>query len=119
MRKCEATFDSYWNDREFMQYEGEKEEDQRRLKLALSKKESKSDQDYHFIFDIQPYFYQKEILEKLQVEREVYGRTKNLLVTATGVGKTVISAFDYKRYRLHSKNSARLLFVAHREEFIY
>ena len=112
LKKCEATFESYWNDREFMLFDQEKKEDHNRLKLALSKKESKKDQDYHFLFDIQPYFYQKEILEKLQVEREVYGRMKNLLVAATGVGKTVISAFDYKRFRNQHKGSAKLLFVA-------
>ena len=52
------------------------------------------------------------------MEREVFGRTKNLLVAATGVGKTVISAFDYKRFRIQHKDSARLLFVAHREEIL-
>ena len=87
LKKCDATFESYWNDREFMLFDQEKEEDQHRLQLALSKKETKKDQNYHFLFDIKPYFYQKEKLEKLQVEREVYGRTKNLLVAATGVGK--------------------------------
>ena len=118
LKKCDATFESYWNDREFMLFDHDQEEDQRRLQLALSKKETKQDQKYHFLFDIKPYFYQKEILEKLQVEREVYGRTKNLLVAATGVGKTVISAFDYKRFRNQEKDSARLLFVAHREEIL-
>ena len=118
LKKCDATFESYWNDREFMLFDHDQEEDKRRLQIALSKKETKQGQKYHFLFDIKPYFYQKEILEKLQVEREVYGRTKNLLVAATGVGKTVISAFDYKRFRNQHKDSARLLFVAHREEIL-
>lgn len=70
-----------------------------------------------FELDIKPYSYQKEILENLQAEREIFGRYRNLVVAATGVGKTVISAFDYKRFR--EKNSrARLLFVAHREEIL-
>ncbi|PKG24758.1 DEAD/DEAH box helicase [Niallia nealsonii] len=116
VKKFEATFESYWNDREFQPFNPEKKEDQERLKLALLKKKDQTN-DFQFVFDIQPYFYQKEILEKLQVERETYGRYKNLLVAATGVGKTVISAFDYKRY--YEKNKpARLLFVAHREEIL-
>ena len=43
----------------------------------------------------------------------------NLVVAATGTGKTVISAFDYKRFRSqNSDKSCRLLFVAHREEIL-
>jgi len=116
LKKMKATFEGYWNDREFQKLQLDREEDQERLKLALSKKID-STNDIHFLFDIQPYFYQKEILEKLQVEREIFGRNKNLLVAATGVGKTVISAFDYKRFYLKNK-PARLLFVAHREEIL-
>ena len=52
------------------------------------------------------------------MEREVFGHKKNLLVAATGVGKTVISAFDYKRFRIQQKQAVRLLFVAHREEIL-
>ena len=43
--------------------------------------------------------YQQEILEKLDVERNVHGHFRNLVVAATGTGKTVIAAFDFKRYR--------------------
>ena len=118
LKKFEATFESYWNDREFFLFDHENQENHNRLKIALSKKSLENEKEYTFLFDIQPYFYQKEILEKLQVEREVFGRTKNLLVAATGVGKTVISAFDYKRFRIQHKDSARLLFVAHREEIL-
>jgi superfamily II DNA or RNA helicase len=66
--------------------------------MALSKSKQKEETDFHLAFDIRPFHFQKEILEKLQIEREVYGRMKNLVVAATGVGKTVISAFDYKRF---------------------
>lgn len=118
LKKFEATFESYWNDREFLEFDHEKDEDRNRLKFALTKKPPEDEKGYNFLFDIQPYYYQKEILEKLQVEREVFGRTKNLLVAATGVGKTVISAFDYKRYRMKHRDSAKLLFVAHREEIL-
>lgn len=117
VKKFEATFESYWNDNEFKEFRPDNNQDQELLKRALSKNKSQVEKEHQFIFDIQPYFYQKEILEKLQVEREVFGRMKNLLVAATGVGKTVISAFDYKRFK-NINRSAKLLFVAHREEIL-
>ncbi|MFZ3591800.1 DUF3427 domain-containing protein [Bacillus sp. DJP31] len=118
VRKFEATFESYWNDSEFKPFNYEDPEDRELLLLALTKKKQKEENTFHFAFDIRPFHYQKEILEKLQVEREVFGRMKNLVVAATGVGKTVISAFDFKRFFLSQKNRARLLFVAHREEIL-
>jgi superfamily II DNA or RNA helicase len=107
-----------WNDNEFKTFNHENQQHQERLRLALSKSKQKEENDFHFAFDIRPFHYQKEILEKLQVEREVYGRMKNLVVAATGVGKTVISVFDYKRFYSRNRNQARILFVAHREEIL-
>ena len=63
--------------------------------------------------EFRPYAYQQEILDNLEAEREVHGHYNNLVVAATGVGKTVIAAFDYKRFKQANKR-ARLLFVAHR-----
>jgi superfamily II DNA or RNA helicase len=118
IKKVEATFASYWNDSEFISFNHENQSDKERLKVALSKKNQADSNNHYFNFDIQPYHYQKEILEKLQVEREVFGRTRNLLVAATGVGKTVISAFDFKRFLAKNKDSKKFLFVAHREEIL-
>lgn len=113
--KINATFETYWNDAIFETYDNS-EESKVRLYNAL-KKNKANDNDMSFEFDIKPYAYQKEILENLQAEREVFGRYRNLVVAATGVGKTVISAFDYKRFRDENPR-ARLLFVAHREEIL-
>ena len=61
--------------------------------------------------------HQKQILDKLKVEREERNNYRNLVVAATGTGKTVISAFDYQNFvRTHSRS--RILFVAHREEIL-
>ena len=69
--------------------------------------------------DIQPYSYQQEILDKLDAERAVRGYTRNLVVAATGTGKTVISVLDYKRFQKQNLGKpCRLLFVAHREEIL-
>lgn len=118
VKKFEATFESYWNDQEFKSFDPTKDADQQQLKQALQKEKVKEETEFYFPFDIQPYYYQKEMLENLQVEREVFGRHKNLLVAATGVGKTVISAFDYKRFLKQYGRPAKLLFVAHREEIL-
>ncbi|MBP1995825.1 DUF3427 domain-containing protein [Paenibacillus eucommiae] len=119
LKKIEATFESYWNDREFTSYLASDPEHEEQLKQALGKHklQAQNQEAMFFKFNIMPYDYQKEILEKLEAERTLYGRTKNLLVAATGVGKTVISAFDYKRFASHNQQ-ARLLFVAHREEIL-
>lgn len=113
--KINATFETYWNDSTFESFDNS-EKSKEYLKNALNKSKN-TKTDMTFEFDIKPYTYQKEILENLDAERKVFGRYKNLIVAATGVGKTVISAFDYKKFR--DKNPrARLLFVAHREEIL-
>lgn len=113
--KINATFETYWNDSTFETFDNS-EKDREYLRNALSKSKNNKT-DMTFEFDIKPYTYQKEILENLEAERKIFGRYRNLVVAATGVGKTVISAFDYKRFRDENPR-ARLLFVAHREEIL-
>ena len=38
-------------------------------------------------------------MDNLAAEREVYGHYRNLVSAATGVGKTIIAAFDYKAFK--------------------
>jgi len=110
------SFESYWDNPEFVPYH---ENDKSILQDALSRqKGSYGDNDLPILFDIVPHFFQKEILERLQVEREVHGRYRNLVVAATGTGKTIISAFDFKNFVRSGNPHARLLFVAHREEIL-
>ena len=61
--------------------------------------------------------HQKQILDRLIAIREA-GTNRNLIVAATGTGKTVISAFDYKLFASKNPDHGRLLFVAHREEIL-
>lgn len=120
IQKIEATFESYWNDNEFIIFNGELEEDRTRLRKSLSKGAASSlNNDVVFALDIHPYHYQEEILERLKAERKLYSRYKNLIVAATGTGKTVIAAFDYKNFMLENrKGRHNLLFIAHREEIL-
>jgi len=115
IQKFEASFESYWNSEEFRIYDGTAAEG-KILNEALNQ-ESTIDFKQTF-FDIRPYSFQKEILEKLELERVVKGRKRNLVVAATGTGKTVISAFDYKRFAKENTGSPKLLFVAHRKEIL-
>src|SRR5690606_10781014 len=70
--------------------------------------------------DVTPWPHQTEILEKLDAERQRHQRWKNLVVAATGTGKTVVAALDYKRLRDRRTfgPDPRLLFVAHRQEIL-
>lgn len=114
--KFKKTFEAYWQNPEFELYDIEKH----REKLITSLREGKFSKDYSpnaNYFDLKPFHYQEEILEKLEVERTIHNRYKNLIVAATGTGKTVISAFDYKNFRGKNKSS-KLLFVAHRKEIL-
>lgn len=90
--------------------------DDTRLKTALDEK-ANIEINYNALQLIHPFDYQQEILEKLQMEREVRGHWRNLVIAATGTGKTVIAANDYKGFA-DSHERARLLFVAHREEIL-
>ena len=118
VKKFEATFESYWNDGEFVLFTGT-DEDKLKLRMALRKENKEVERENNFLFDIKPYSYQKEILERLDAERKLFNKNKNLVIAATGVGKTVISAFDYKNYCEENKGQVnRLLFVVHREEIL-
>ena len=82
IQKINATFESYWNSSEFEFYNYAERD---RLNKAL-----KAEKNYgegtkrEFFFDIRPYPYQQEILDRLCAEREIRGRYKNLVVAATG-----------------------------------
>ena len=115
--KINATFESYWNSPEFECYtEGQKE---RLVRALKAEKYFEANETEVYTMDIAPYSYQQEILDKLEAERTVRGYTRNLVVAATGTGKTVISALDYKRFcKQNPGKPCRLLFVAHREEIL-
>lgn len=113
--KFQKTFETYWQSNDFELYDRNCHTE--KLREALKQGKTNTGFSPTSFFDIKPFPFQNEILEKLEVERTVHNCFKNLVVAATGTGKTVISAFDYKRFR-SKNNSARLLFVAHRKEIL-
>ncbi|MEU0136651.1 DUF3427 domain-containing protein [Streptomyces sp. NPDC006296] len=120
LRKFEATFDAYWNEQAFEPYDPDA--DAQRLDEALSQAGGSHRQDRGPItlsgLEVRPYPHQRDMLERLEVERTVHDRHRNLLVAATGTGKTVMAALDFKRLRTALGRDPRLLFVAHRREIL-
>ncbi|MFC9249172.1 DUF3427 domain-containing protein [Streptomyces sp. NPDC057136] len=120
LRKFEATFDAYWSEQAFEPYNPDS--DAQRLDEALSHASGTSTQARNSItlsgLEVRPYPHQRDMLERLEVERTVHDRHRNLLVAATGTGKTVMAALDYKRLRQQLGRDPRLLFVAHRKEIL-
>jgi superfamily II DNA or RNA helicase len=114
--KFQKTFDSYWQSDDFETFDNIIHKEKLITSLQQGKISKVSDIFLSF-FDIKPFPFQSEILEKLEVERTVHDRNKNLIVAATGTGKTIISAFDYKEFKQKNK-SAKLLFLAHRKEIL-
>lgn len=117
IQKFAGTFNTLWADPEFEPYRPDHDEDQLRLRRALSA-ESHTESADTFLVALRPFPFQAEILDKLAAERAVLGRRRNLVVAATGTGKTVIAAFDYQRQMGSSGVPPRLLFLAHREELL-
>ena len=113
--KFRKTFETYWEDKEFENYRFTV--DKERLHKALREQNTFDRKGVTTFFDLSPFQYQQEILNKLESERVIHGRKRNLVVAATGTGKTVVSAFDYKTFK-ENNSKARLLFVAHRKEIL-
>lgn len=113
-----AHFETLWADSEFQRYDPDNVEHRRALAAALGRESFGGEPSAAIsFFDLQPKTYQQEMLEQLTTER-AHGRTRNLLVAATGTGKTVVAAFDYRNTCRIEGGRPRLLFVAHREEIL-
>jgi len=102
------TFETYWEDRSFEPFEAER--------FTLATERAARDDSILTPFRIEPHPFQSDMLERLQVER-AKGHPHNLVVAATGTGKTVVAGLDYRHLRT-MLDSDRLLFVAHRKEIL-
>jgi len=125
LERFRGTFDSYWEDREFQSW-GSELVHQRFYQVARRERggEEESRPQPLLGLDLRPYPFQEEILERLAAARKVHDRHRNLIVAATGTGKTVVAAFDFARLcsqgQAQEPGAARpsLLFVAHRKEIL-
>lgn len=117
IEKSLSTFETYWQSPDFEHFDGKAESKEKLHDALQAAKGSFNNAAPSFYFDIKPHSHQLTILEKLQVERNLHNRYRNLVVAATGTGKTIISAFDFARF--YDKNpEAKFLFIAHREEIL-
>jgi superfamily II DNA or RNA helicase/HKD family nuclease len=107
--KVAAVFESYWNGSDFVPYDA--------VTFAAETARSASGPAVFVSpIELRPEPFQERLLEQIALARE-RGHHRNLLVSATGTGKTVMAAIDYARLRDQLQRS-RLLFVAHREEIL-
>lgn len=125
IEKFRATFNTYWTDPSFEPYDPDTDAD--RLDDALARARGGERVIAPRIrtdgLGPQPYPFQREILEILAAERMVHDKHRNLIVAATGTGKTMIAAFDYRTLceqaaRERGGYRPSLLFVAHRKEIL-
>jgi superfamily II DNA or RNA helicase/HKD family nuclease len=118
IEKFRTTFDSYWESREFEPYSPKEDGD--RLRAALDVAGGRRDQITMTLsgLEVNPLPYQQEMLEEIDAERTLHDRHRNLVVAATGTGKTVVAALDYRRLKEAHDRDLSLLFVAHRVEIL-
>jgi superfamily II DNA or RNA helicase len=108
--KMKVLFETYWNDPEFETYDARK--------FALEVMRTKPAPLPYQLPNIELRLeqFQERLLEQIALARS-RDLHRNLLVSATGTGKTVMAAIDYVRLS-KSMPRANLLFIAHREEII-
>ncbi|MCB9834204.1 MAG: DUF3427 domain-containing protein [Planctomycetes bacterium] len=108
LEEFRGAYENYWNHPDFRDYA--REEFARGIAIVR-----RNDDRIEHTFAIRPFTYQQAVLDRLTAEREVHDRHANLIVAATGTGKTVVAALDYARM---GRPRPSLLFVAHRKEIL-
>ena len=112
-------FESHWASEHFEPYDPAVNGDE--LVRALEEYDRRSVGEVSTIsfanLDVRPYPHQQRMLDALMIERDRHDRHRNLVVAATGTGKTVVAALDYRQLR-ERYGDLSLLFVAHRQEIL-
>jgi len=117
-RRCAAEFSGYWENPSFEPYDPGNPD---RFRDAIRKERRDFDEQGDTkltVFDLSPHPFQQEILEALAFARESREHFRNLIIAATGTGKTMIAAFDYRNESRKLGRHPRLLFIAHRKEIL-
>lgn len=120
--RAAAEFACLWADPEFQHYRSGDKQAAQALREALRRERGETSADNGsaaiLAFDWVPRPFQRLMLERLDHER-LQGRRRNLVVAATGTGKTVVAALDYRRTcERHGGSPPTVLFIAHRVEIL-
>ena len=110
LSKVNALFAAYWHSGDFLPY------DRSQFDKVRLERERPRDPDVLPVLEIRLEPFQERMLEQIELSRQ-RGYHRNILVSATGTGKTVMAAVDYARLKERLPR-ARLLFVAHRKEIL-
>lgn len=110
--KVDAVFEGYWHGDDFRDYDRKEFDEQRQV----ARHPTAAGMVVISPIQVHPRPFQQRMLEQLTLSRQ-RGHHRNLLVSATGTGKTVMAALDYTSLRAELPRS-RLLFVAHRAEIL-
>ncbi len=110
--KFGAVFESYWAAGDFVPYDPDQFDDERERAGRVDS----GPRVFLSPIEVRPFPFQERLLELIELSRQ-RGHHRNLLVAATGTGKTVMAALDYGGLRSRL-GRARLLFIAHREEIL-
>ena len=116
IERFKATFEQYWREPEFETYHPDHDSDRLDKALLRPNGDGESAPAFTVLIDVAPKAHQLTALEALESERQ-NGHNRNLVVAATGVGKTWIAAFDYQRLCDQGRRKS-LLFVAHRDQIL-
>lgn len=107
IHKFQSTFEQYWDDPVYEPF------DAVRFAEATAARPNRARDALATAVHLRAYPHQQAVLDALKAERDA-GHRRNLVVAATGTGKTVIAALDYARM----PDRPTLLFVAHRDEIL-
>ena len=119
IERMDATFETYWADDVFEEFIADRDEE--RLEEALERQSKRKGGEQFTALsglDVIAHPHQRRMLEDLMVQRDRHGRHRNLVVAATGTGKTVVAALDYRALCDRAGKRLSLLFVAHREQIL-
>ncbi len=109
VNKVRAVFESYWQDGDFVEYDAQE--------FATRTEQTRRGDGFMLPpTELHPLPFQVRMLEQIAMSR-LQGHHRNLLVAATGTGKTVMAALDYISLGPITKPPT-LLFVAHRKEIL-
>jgi HKD family nuclease len=116
-----GTFETLWQDPEFERFDPADDLQRARVRAVLRAERSgpgtPSADGAMTLLTLRPYPFQEALLDQLAAERAA-GHRRNLVVAATGTGKTVVAAFDYARLAAAAGVTPRLLMLAHRHELL-